>query len=143
MRFWCHREIKNGMVVLPKGSTSYISINFRDFDKVSDSHWKAINWTLPCWSTIIKNAYLFDCWCSIKRSIKIKVVGFVHESLLINTNREFWDFWSQDLWPWYDPNPWICATNPRVHDSLIRFLRPSFIKNIKYHTCILTATWFF
>jgi hypothetical protein len=32
--------------------------------------------------------------------------------------------WIPVLWPWYHTNRWICETNPRVHDSLIRFLQP-------------------
>ncbi len=33
-------------------------------------------------------------------------------------------FWSQDLWPRIDTSPWIHETNPRAHNSLIRFQQP-------------------
>ncbi len=33
-------------------------------------------------------------------------------------------FWSQDLWPQNNTNPWICKMNPREHDSLILFPQP-------------------
>ena len=33
-------------------------------------------------------------------------------------------FWSQDLWPRIYMNPWICETNPPVHNSLIQFPQP-------------------
>jgi hypothetical protein len=33
-------------------------------------------------------------------------------------------FWSQDSWLQYETNPWICKTNPRFYESLIRIPHP-------------------
>ncbi len=61
------------------------------------------------------------------------------ESLRIGlANPDLQNLWSQDLWLWYETNlfgvrickydtktnPWICKTNPRFYESLIRFPHP-------------------
>ncbi len=125
-------RIKSAILILKVWTreSGFASLNLKDLDLqicIFKDSFCAIVLRI-CW--IRENKRIFENWLDLWLTIQNKSFKVrIRDPLTIWIQDLFHKariqpFWSQDLWPRYNTNPWIRKTNPCFYKSLIQFLHP-------------------